>query len=98
MDYDIFDNSERIILNGNAQGINVSELSKKRILENLNIAKSVSTEPELLDTINGLIAKVNRITDDEWSALCLKLPFPVAVDAETNVDEVPSDEEVERAV
>jgi hypothetical protein len=44
--------------------------------------------------VEGLQAKVVRLTDGEWDSMKVKIPFAVPYDPESNVDEVPVDEDV----
>ena len=63
-------------------------------LANLNFSRSISTEQDVLNLLDGLIAKTERISDEEWESLKTKIPFDTYYDADSNVDEVPQDEAV----
>lgn len=91
VDVDVFDIDERIIVNKACEGLPTSNFTRAGFLTNLAFARNISTEQDVLDTLDGLIAKVERISDDEWGNLRLKIPFATYYDAESNVDDVPVD-------
>ena len=91
-DVSVFDNDERIVINGEVDGIPVAELTLKRLLANLSFARSISTDQGVVDFLDGLIAKVKRIDETEWEVLKTKIPFEIYYDEESNVDEVPADD------
>lgn len=94
IDVDVFDNDERIVVNKSCEGIPITDFTRGRFLANLAFSRSISSDDDdVLGLLDGLIAKVERITDEEWGRLRVKIPFEVYYDAESNVDEVPLDEE-----
>lgn len=94
IDVDVFDNDERIIVNKACEGTPIADFTRKGFLTNLTFARSISTEQDVLNLLDGLIAKTERISDDEWDGLKAKIPFATYYGADSNVDEVPQDEAV----
>lgn len=94
IDVDVFDNDERIIVNKACGGTPIADFTRTGFLTNLAFARSISTEQDVLNLLDGLIAKTERISDDEWDGLKAKIPFATYYDADGNVDEVPQDEAV----
>lgn len=94
IDVDVFDNDERIIVNKACEGTPIADFTRTGFLTNLAFARSISTEQDVLNLLDGLIAKTERISDDEWDGLKAKIPFATYYDADSNVDEVPQDEAV----
>lgn len=94
IDVDVFDNDERIIVNKACEGTPIADFTRTGFLANLAFARSISTEQDVLNLLDGLIAKTERISDDEWNGLKAKIPFATYYDADSNVDEVPQDEAV----
>lgn len=94
IDVDVFDNDERIIVNKACEGTPIADFTRTGFLANLAFARSISTEQGVLNLLDGLIAKTERISDNEWDGLKAKIPFATYYDADSNVDEVPQDEAV----
>lgn len=94
IDVDVFDNDERIIVNKACEGTPIADFTRTGFLANLAFARSISTEQDVLNLLDGLITKTERISDDEWDGLKAKIPFATYYDADSNVDEVPQDEAV----
>lgn len=94
IDVDVFDNDERIIVNKACEGTPIADFTRTGFLTNLAFARSISTEQDVLNLLDGLIAKTERISDDGWDGLKAKIPFATYYDADSNVDEVPQDEAV----
>lgn len=94
IDVDVFDNDERIIVNKACEGTPIADFTRTGFLTNLAFARSISMEQDVLNLLDGLIAKTERISDDEWDGLKAKIPFATYYDADSNVDEVPQDEAV----
>ena len=94
IDFDVFDNDERIIVNKACEGTPIADFTRESFLTNLSFARSISTEQDVLNLLDGLIAKTERISDIEWDGLKTKIPFATYYDADSNVDEVPQDEAV----
>ncbi len=88
---DMFDNDERIIINKTCRGIALAEFKRGNFLENLMFSRDISTEKDILNLLNGLIFKIEHISDTEWNDLKTKLPLYTYYNAESNVDEVPED-------
>lgn len=94
IDVDVFDNDERIIVNKACEGTPIADFTRTGFLANLAFARSISTGQDVLNLLDGLIAKTERFSDDEWDGLKAKIPFATYYDADSNVDEVPQDEAV----
>lgn len=94
IDISVFDNEERVLVNKICEGANVAELTKARLMTSLSVSRNIVAEQDILDFLDGLISKVERITDEEWDCLKMRLPFETYYDAENNVDEVPADEDI----
>lgn len=94
IDVDVFDNDERIIVNKACEGTPIADFTRTGFLANLAFARSISTEQDVLNLLDGLIAKTEHISDDEWDGLKAKIPFATYYDADSNVDEVPQDEAI----
>lgn len=92
-DIDIFDNDERIVVNKACEGTPLSAFTKQRLLANLTFAHDISTGQDVLNLLDGLIEKVKHVSEEEWESLKVKIPFATYYDAESNVDEVPVNEE-----
>lgn len=94
IDIDVFDNDERIIVNKACEGAPIADFTRTGFLANLKFARSISTEQDVLDTLDGLVAKTERISNEEWDSLKAKMPLDTYYDAESNVDDVPEDEAI----
>jgi len=94
IDVDVFDNDERIIVNKACEGAPIADFTRTGFLSNLKFARSISTEQDVIDTLDGLISKTERISDEEWSGLKSKIPFDTYYDTESNVGDVPQDEAI----
>lgn len=92
IDIDVFDTDERIVVNKSCEGTPISEFTRERFMTNLTFARNISTEQDIIDLLDGLIAKVEDISESEWETIKNKIPFGVYYDVENNVDEVPIDE------
>lgn len=79
---DMFDNDERIILNGLAETTPISKLSKKLCLAQLSFSHEACADDDMSAVLDGLISKLEAISDEEWSKLRLSLPFEVWAEAE----------------
>ena len=91
IDIDIFENNERIIINSAADGMPVSALDRDTLLKNLAFQRSVAGEQDMKDLVDGLYSKIEKISPDEWNYLRLQIPFPVFIDADNEVAEVPDE-------
>ena len=63
IDVDVFDNDERIIVNKACEGTPIADFTRAGFLANLNFSRSISTEQDVLNLLDGLIAKTERISD-----------------------------------
>ena len=95
IDIDVFDSDERIIVNKACEGVSIVDYTRSQLHMNLTFARAVASEEDVLalDLLEGLIAKVEALTDEDWDRLKIKIPFETYYDAESNVDEAPADED-----
>ena len=77
IDINGFDVVERIMINKGSEGIPVEDFTRKNFLVNLSFARSISTDQDVIALLDGLISKVERITDEEWEKLKTMIPFDV---------------------
>lgn len=96
MDIDIFNNEERVLINSISKGENLTALTRTDVLNSLTFSRQIANEGDTMITglLDGAIAKMNAMSDEEWDKLKMSIPFPVAQIAESEVSEVPMDEEV----
>lgn len=71
----IFNNDEKIVINSISNGSDNRTLTRTKLLTSLEFSYSVSIEPSVLDLLEGLILKVNQLSDEEWEDLKTFLPF-----------------------
>ena len=93
VEYTVFDVEEMDCINNMVAKEKLSSFTRGRVVELLNYNLNINDDEMICNLIEGLKAKLENITDDEWNEIVLKLPFPIAYSAETNVDVVPTDEE-----
>jgi len=93
MNADIFANNERIVINMAAQGTPVSEFGREGFLKNLAFQVAIATDEDVISMLTELREKVAKISDEEWEILRLQIPFPVFIDADSEVSEVPNEDE-----
>lgn len=79
---DFFDNDERFILNGVAENIPVSSLTKRRCLAQLSFSREACTDDALSAVLDELISKMENISEDGWNFLRLHIPFEVLATAD----------------
>ena len=96
VDIDVFNNEERILVNGICKDEKLDSLSRQKVLDSLTFSKQITddTDTMILDLLNSTYSKVNVLTDAEWDALKCLTPFPVAVVPQDDVEFVPTDEDV----
>ena len=93
---DLFNDDERQYLNSISKGHDRERLSREDILTAVSFAREVadSTDMMILDLIDGVYAKINSLSDDEWGELRMRLPFPVNISFEDDMENIPIDEDV----
>lgn len=91
---DLFNNEERVLINGICKNEKLSGLTRTDVVNSLLFSRQICEDGMMADLIDGTIEKVNALTDSEWDELKMKTPFPVAQTAEDEVSEVPEDEDV----
>lgn len=50
-----------------------------------------SGDEQIVELIDGIYAKLNIMSDEEWNTLRKEIPFQVNITAEENVDDVPAE-------
>jgi hypothetical protein len=90
----ILDNDERIMINSASEGAPLSEFTRARFLQSLNLSLNINTDEMILSMVEGLKTKVERLTDSEWDALKMGIPLETRYDYPSNVDVVPADEDI----
>ena len=95
VDIDIFNNEERVLLNGICKNEELATLSRERVLDSLTFSKQITDDKDtmILDLLDSTYSKIKVLEENEWDALKNLTPFPVAVMPEDDVEEVPTDEE-----
>lgn len=88
----IFDNDERILINSASAETPLSEFTRPRFLQTLNLSLSFNTDEMILSMVKELKEKVERLTDNDWDVLKMGIPLETSYDYTTNVDVVPNDE------
>lgn len=91
---ELFNNEEKVLINGICKNEKLSALTKADVLNSLSFSRQICEDGMMADLIDGAIEKVNALTDHEWDELKFRTPFPVAQTAEAEVSEVPLDEDV----
>ena len=90
-------NEEKVFLNGICKGSGeyLKALTKKDVMEALAFARSVSNEEDamVMDMVNGLMDKVQSLSEEDWNSVKMQIPFPVIQTHEDEVAAVPEDEE-----
>lgn len=77
-----FNNDERIIINKVSEGTSNLKLTKESVLANFRFARNISTDSAILDLLDGLIAKAEQISEDEWKRIFDKLPLATDYEVE----------------
>ena len=93
---DVFNNEERVLINGICKGEKLSSLTREDVLASLTFSRQIADDGDTMitDLLDGTAAKVRAMTDDEWEELKMNVPLLVAQTAEDEVSEVPEDEDV----
>ena len=77
MGIDIFNNEERILINSVCKGELLSDFMKEDVKRSLLFSRQISNDNMIKDLLDGLLAKVDAMTDAEWDDLKMLTPFPV---------------------
>jgi len=105
-DYSIFNADERQLINEMSRGQPLSELTRERFLNAIEINKAVNKAVHkgddmydifLSPLLEELKLTVTKITNDEWNNLIVQLPFPVSYNPYDEVNSL-SDEERDRYI
>lgn len=96
MGINIFNNEERVLINGICKNEKLASLSKKNVLDALAFSRQIADESDamIIGLLDGAITKLEAMSDGEWDELKMATPFPVAQTAEDEVSEVPMDAEI----
>ena len=94
IDIEIFNNDERMMINSACEEVAISKFTQKGFLRNLKFGQSISNDLDILNLYEGLIEKVEKLSDEEWEYVKTKIPFETYYDMASNVNEVPLDESV----
>ena len=89
----LFNVDEMMYLNSASSGVRHSELTRERVMQNLEFAMSITDEDNVMvrDLLSSLIATLSSIKDDVWSTIKDKLPFPLPYE---EISELPAEESV----
>lgn len=79
---EMFDNNEKIILNGMLENLLISNFSKRKCLELLSFSLAVCGDEDMSSALEQLIEKIEDVSDDEWLYLRLLMPFSEGVTAD----------------
>lgn len=95
MGVDIFNNEEKVLINGMCKGEKLSSFTREDVLASLTFSRQIVDDGDVMITglLNGIAAKIIAMTDAEWEEMKMNVPFPIAQTAEDEVSEVPMDEE-----
>ena len=77
---DMFDNNEKLLINEACKGVAVKDLTRDRLLKGFLFARNVSTEQDILEMLEGLIAKVESLSDEDWDSMKMRVPFDTCYD------------------
>lgn len=79
----MFDADERGYLNSLSTDIPKSELNRKKVFDVLSFAAGIVNLEDFLavELVNGLLSKINNMSDSEWDVVKDALPFNVPYDA-----------------
>lgn len=95
MNVDVFNNEQKVLLNGICKGEKLSTLKREEVLDSLLFSKQIVEDAMMADLIDSTFAAVKALSVEEWDAIKMLAPFDVAVDPYAeDVAEVPTDEEV----
>jgi len=74
---DLFDTDEQVYLNSFSDGVLLSELTRERVLKQLNMAEAITNDEntQVLGLIQGITSKISVLTDVEWRNIVVDLPF-----------------------
>lgn len=89
----IFNNEENVLINGICQNERLSTFTRENAMQALLFSRQIANEDDTMitDLIDGTVAKLQAMEDEEWDELKMYVPLPVAVTAEEEVSEVPAD-------
>lgn len=77
MGIDVFNNEERILINSICKNEMLSDLMRGDVKTSLVFSKQISADSMIIDLLDGIIAKIESMTDAEWDKLKMLTPFPV---------------------
>lgn len=91
----IFNNEESLLINNICRNEEIFELTRDKVIQSLRFSQQIASKDDTLvsDLIDSTLAKMESLSDFDWEALRMHIPFPVSLYAEDEVSEVPEDEE-----
>lgn len=93
--YEIFNDSEKVIINAVCRGELLKDLTKEDA-ENELLVMMVGAAEEMKELVEDTLEKVKKLTESQWDELKMKTPLFVESFSEDgeDVEEVPTDEEI----
>lgn len=93
--YEIFNDSEKVIINAVCRGELLKDLTKEDT-ENELLVMMVGAAEEMKELVEDTLEKVKKLTESQWDELKMKTPLFVESFSEDgeDVEEVPTDEEI----
>jgi len=90
-----FNNDERMLINSICKNEPLSTLTKDAVLRSLKFSRQIVNEKELMvvNLMDGIISKVQNMTDSEWDEIKMNVPLDVAFSADADGSEEISDED-----
>ena len=95
MGYEVFNNEERVLINSICKNEILSDLTKEAVLRSLKFSRQIVNDKDamVVSLMDGIISKMQLLTDAEWDEMKMKVPFAVAYVPEDEVSETSADEE-----
>ena len=92
---EIFNNEQKVLLNGICKGERLSAMTREVVMESLLFSKQIVEDDMMADLVDSTFSAVKALSDKEWDEVKMFIPFAVAVDPyEEDIAEVPTDEDV----
>lgn len=85
----VFNNEEKILINGISKGAKLSELKKDEAFNALMFARQITNDDDAMmcDLIDGTMEKVKDMSDAEWDEIKMLIPFDVILGDDEDADE-----------
>lgn len=92
---EVFNNEQKVLLNGICKGEKMSAMKREDVMESLLFSKQIVEDAMMADLVDSTFSAVKAMSDKEWDEVKMYAPFEVAVDPyEEDVAEVPVDEDI----